>query len=179
MWVQKSMKRLFLYYMLGFVAGIFYANLLSKAYLSESGIFNEYFLCQYVQTDINVREYLFYLLQVRLLPLSLLGVIGYTRMRKAAVLFWLGWTGFSSGILSVASVLKMGIRGAGLCLIGMFPHMLFYGAAYLILIWCLYRYPEVKWNMTKAAAIVILMGCGILLEAYVNPQLIRWFAGLM
>lgn len=164
--------------MLGFLAGIFYANLLSKAYLTESGIFNEYFLSQYAQTEINVREYLFYLLQVRLLPLSVLCILGYTRFRKVASAGWLAWTGFSCGILAVSSVLKMGIRGIGLCLTGMFPHMIFYSIAYMVVIWCLYRHPEVRWNLTKTAVVAVMMGCGILLEAYINPQIVRWFAGL-
>ena len=69
--IRKSKKQLLLYYMSSFV-GILYANIVGGNAPDSSGIFQEYFLRQYMQTEINVKEYFFYLLQLRLFPLALL-----------------------------------------------------------------------------------------------------------
>ena len=74
-----------------------------------------------------------------------------------------------------AAVLKMGEKGLVLCLIALTPHLFFYAAGYLILLWYLFRYPEVRWNLSKTVCMAFLILTGFLLECYVNPVLMQMF----
>ena len=96
--MQESGKHFVLYYMLGFFAGIMYANLLAKDYIASMGILNEFFLNQYSADDINTAEYLWYVTRIRVFPALILGAFGCSYVRKGAVAAFLLWTGFSSGL---------------------------------------------------------------------------------
>lgn len=173
--MQESGKHFVLYYMLGFFAGIMYANLLAKDYITSMGILNEFFLSQYSADDINMAEYLWYVTRIRIYPVLLLGAFGRSGLRKGAVAVFLLWTGFSSGLIFTSAVMKMGIKGIILCLMALIPQFLFYMAGYLILLWYLYEYPRVHWNLTKTVIFLLLLAVGILLECYVNPVIMQMF----
>ena len=64
MGIRDSGKQFVLFSMLGFFAGILYTNIVSKDYVAVMGIFNEYFLNQYVQTEVVVQEYMWYILRI-------------------------------------------------------------------------------------------------------------------
>lgn len=173
--MQESGKHFVLYYMLGFFAGIMYANLLAKDYIASMGILNEFFLNQYSADEINTAEYLWYVTRIRVFPVLLLGAFGCSNVRKGAVAAFLLWTGFSSGLIFTSAVMKMGIKGIILCLIALIPQFLFYAAGYLALLWYLYEYPRIHWNLMKTAVFLLLLAVGILLECYVNPVLMQMF----
>ena len=73
-----------------------------------------------------------------------------------------------------SAVLQTGIRGIFLCLAALFPHFLFYGAAWVILLWYFFQYPKVEWNRMKTLGFFLLTAVGVLLECYVNPVLLKW-----
>lgn len=173
--IQENKKVLVLCCMLGFLVGIIYANLVSKDYIVSSGIFSEYFLKQYSQTEIDTMEYLWYVVRVRITPVLLIAALGCTRLRKAVVGGALVWTGFSGGMLMTAAVMKMGIKGVILCLIALLPHFLCYAAGYLILFWYLFTYPKSRWNIAKMVSMILFIFTGILLECYVNPVIMEMF----
>lgn len=172
---RDNRKYLAIFCMVGFLLGILYTNIVSKDYAVTLGIFDEYFLNQYMHTEVVVQEYLWYILRVRALPMIAIGVLGCMRIRKAAVICFLIWTGCLSGILFTSGVLKMGIKGILLCLIAGTPHFLFYIAGYSILLWYLYTYPSSKWNMSKSIFLLLMMGVGIIAECYINPILVKMF----
>ena len=161
--------------MLGFAAGIVYANLMTRDYIGNIGIFNDFFLQQYGKVEIDTPAYLWYLGKIRIMPVVLLAMLGYTRFRRVVVSAFLLWTGFSCGMIMTASVLQMGIQGLILCLIGMTPHMIFYIAGYLIPIWYFYTYPAMRWNVQKTVSTILFLAIGLVLEAYVNPILMQGF----
>lgn len=177
--IQENKKYLLLFYMLGFMAGILSANLISKDYIMSMGIFNDFFLQQYAQTDIDTGVFFWYILRIRVSPIILAGIAGCSRLRKGVVVFFLAWTGFLSGIIMTAAVMQMGIKGILLCLIGISPHFLFYIAGYAILLWYLFCYPKSRWNVTKTVSVALFMAVGILLECYVNPILVRLYIGIL
>ena len=162
-------------YMLGFLCGILYAHFIARNYITMTGIFHEYFLNQYTQTKIVIEDYFLYLLQWRVLPFVAVALLGCTRLRKAAAVACLLWTGFSGGVLAVGAVLRMGAKGMLLCLAGIFPQLIFYIMSYAMLLWYLYKYPESRWNSTKTVFVILMMGAGIITEMYLNPGLVRWF----
>lgn len=108
-------------------------------------------------------------------PVLILGALGCTKLRKGIVAAFVLWTGFSSGLLFTSAVIKMGVKGIILCLIALIPQFLFYAAGYLALLWYLYTYPQVRWNLTKTVIFLLLMAVGILLECYVNPVIMQMF----
>ena len=173
--IQENKKFLIVFCMLGFLIGIIYANMMSKDYISSMGIFNEFFLTQYSQAEIDVVEYMWYVLRVRTVPLGLIGELGCTRLRKGVVGGFLAWTGFCAGMIMTSAVLKMGVKGLILCLIALVPHFVFYAAGYIVLLWYLFTYPEVKWNLSKTVSMLLFVAVGVLLECYVNPIIMELF----
>lgn len=176
--IRKSGKQLLLYYMAGFFAGILYANVAGKEYLDTAGIFREYFLRQYMQVEIDVKEYLFYLLQIRLLPFSAVAAAGCTRFKSQTAVLTLLWTGFCGGLVAVVAVLCLGMKGMLICIAGMFPQMIAYVFSYAILLTYLYVYPEIKWNVCKSVFAGGMLLIGIVTEAYVNPHVVKLFISL-
>lgn len=173
--IQQSKKQFLIFFMVGFVAGVFYANIAIKNYLAASGILSDYFLNQYINTEIVVEDYIMYILRVRLVPLAILGVLGCTKFRKIAVIGTLVWTGFSSGLILVEAVIKLGVKGIVLCLVAVVPHFIFYILAYIVILWHLYSYPARKWDMSKTVFVVLTIIIGMVMEGYVNPILMKMF----
>ncbi len=179
MQIQENKKYLLLLYMLGFMAGILSANLISKDYIAGMGIFNEFFLQQYVQTEIDTGAFFWYIIRIRIGPVILAVIAGCSRLRKGVVVFFLAWTGFLSGMIMTAAVMQIGIKGILLCLVGILPHFPFYIAGYAILLWYLFSYPKSRWNLTKTVCFLLLMSVGIIVECYINPILVRLYIGVM
>ena len=173
--IRENKKHFILFYMLGFFIGIVYANLMSKDYITSMGIFNEFFLSQYMQADVDIAEYIWYVVRIRVAPVAVICALGCTRLRKLVVALFLLWTGFSSGMIMTSSVLKMGVKGIILCLIALTPHFIFYIAGYMILLWYFFSYPESRWNLSKTVSFLLFIAVGILLECYVNPVIMQMF----
>lgn len=163
----------------GFLAGILYTNMISSRYVTTGGIFDPDFLRQYSRTEIVEEEYLWYILRARLLPLGLLCTIGCMKWKRALTAVCLIWTGFSGGVIAVSSVIAFGIKGILFCVVGMFPQVLFYGFAYVILLWYFYTYPRGRWTVKKTTVVVVTMAIGIILEVYVNPLLMKAVISLL
>ncbi len=177
--IREGKKHFALYCMLGFFAGILYANFLSGDYIDSMGILNEYFLDQYRAENIHITEYLWYVARLRLIPILALGILSRARIRKEIAALFLMWTGFCAGLLFTSAVMKMGVKGIILCLIAFVPQFGFYIAAYFALLWYLYTYPEVRWNLSKTVVCLLLVTVGILLECYVNPVLMQMFVSTL
>lgn len=177
--ILHTRKQLFIYFMPGFLFGILYVNLIMKKYTADAGIFSDYFLKQYQTAEIIAEEYIWYLIKVRAVPFLVLLGLAFTKLRKAASIAFLMWTGFSSGMLFSMAVLSMGIKGSILCIVGILPQFLLYIPAYMVIIWYSYTYPQNRWNTQKSVFIGLTMAVGILLEAYVNPMLMQAFLGTL
>lgn len=157
----------------GFLLGILYANFVAKQYMMEIGIFSDYFLNQYRQTEFIAQEYAWYVARARLVPLVVILGLGITKIRRAAVCGALTWTGFLAGVLVTASIVKMGMRGILLCLAGFFPHFIFYTLAYAVLLLFLYAYPQNKWSVWKTVFVVLSFAMGLITEVTVNPVIVK------
>lgn len=173
MGIRQNKYRFVVWYMLGFLIGILYANFIARSYITMTGIFHEYFLNQYTQMKIVTEDYMWYLLRCRVLPLGFVVFMGSAGFRKFSATACLIWTGFSSGVLAVAAVLRMGAKGMLLCVAGIFPHFIFYIFAYVVILYYFYHYPETKWNVKKTMFVFVMFVTGILLEVYVNPTVMR------
>lgn len=176
---SRNRHYLVIFYMLGFFCGILYANFIARSYVTVTGIFHEYFLNQYGQMEIENLDYLWYLFRWRIAPFAVVGFAGFTKFKKAAAVICLLWTGFCAGVLAVGAVMRMGAAGMLLMMAGIFPQLLFYIAAYAVLLWYLYSFPRTGWNAGKMVFVAVMMLAGILTEAYVNPGIVRWIVKWM
>ena len=67
----------------GFLLGIVYVNFIARKYMAEPGIFSDFFLNQFQSVSIDVKEYIWYLLRLRAVPiLALAGLLLY-KSRKS------------------------------------------------------------------------------------------------
>ncbi len=177
--VRQKAHILWLCLGIGFVVGIFFENLITKNQEGTLKIFQTYFLEQYQEMVIVKEEFLFYIAKMRVISFFILCMLGCFRWRKAVSIFVLLWTGFLAGLLSVASVLSLGVKGILLCLAGVIPHFLFYGIAYGILLLHLFSYPKNRWNVSKTMITVLMLLAGILLETYINPYILKWLIKIL
>lgn len=177
--IFHTRKQLIAFFMPGFLFGIVYVNFIAVRYMAEPGLFSTYFLEQYQSVDIIAGEYLWYLIRTRIFPLIILAGFSVTRLRKAASVLFLIWTGMSGGILISLAAADLGIKGSILCITGLLPQFLFYIPAYLILLWYAYAYPASRWNRQKTIFISFMMAAGLVLEVYVNPVLVRIFLSVL
>lgn len=159
----------------GFLLGIIYVNFIAKKYMAEPGIFSDYFLNQFVNVKIDVRDYIWYLIRLRAVPFIALGFFSFTRLRKAAAVLFLIWAGISGGILVSAAASELGIKGCLLCVTALFPQFLFYIPAFLVLLWYCCSVPQSRWNRQKTVFTVLMMSLGLILELYVNPIIVKGF----
>lgn len=163
----------------GFFVGILYENIMLKKYDMSLQMFQSQFLKQYQQTSLVAEKYLFPVMKERLLMLAIIVILGNLKWKKLMLCGITLWTGFVLGILSVASVVQLGVLGILLCFVGMFPHMLFYIVAYSVLLSYYYHYPRIQWNYVKTIFLVLIMILGIVLEVYVNPILFKLILGVL
>ena len=193
----------------GFLLGIVYVNFIARKYMAEPGIFSDFFLNQFQSVSIDVKEYIWYLLRLRAVPILALAGLSFTKAGKAAAVLFLIWTGVSAGILISAAVLNMGIKGSILCLIGLFPQFLLYIPAYVVLLWYCYTVPQtldvnnmqdkvtVRFRVAdvykdryitvyydgvhrqKTIFVSLAMSVGIILEMYVNPIIVKAFLSVL
>lgn len=172
-------KRLTAVVLFAFLAGILYVNLFAREISDSNELFDEYFLKQYQNMEINMGRYLIYLLRIRVVPVVVVTSLMFTRFRKVAAWGTVCWTGFQGGFLMALAVMCMGIKGSFLCVIGGFPHLLLYFAAYIVILWYGMTYPQSRWESQKTVFVTGIMLAGIFLEAYVSPVIMKLFIGIL
>ncbi|WP_461810617.1 stage II sporulation protein M [Faecalimonas sp.] len=173
--IRQSKTYITMFCVVGFLGGILYANFISNQIFNTSGIFSEYFLSQYPSIEIISKEYICYVLRIRLIPLIFLILLGQTKIRKTMISLFLFWIGFSGGILIVTSIFRLGVKGVLLFVIGTMPQFLFYVLGYAMVVWYFYTYPMSKWNYSKTIFLFSMISLGIITEVYVNPILMKMF----
>ena len=156
-----------------FFIGIIYENIISKGNVLFSELFMRSNLERYLQANVIGEKYLWYVVKSRLLILATACILGCFRWKKLFVILCLFLCGFFAGIISVAAVMQLGIKGILLCLAGILPQGIFYVMAYSMLFLYWFRYPESRWNRAKLLFVVVMFLAGIVLESYVNPTLVK------
>ena len=173
--IFHTRKQFLAFFMPGFLLGIIYVNFIARKYMAEPGIFSEFFLNQFVNVQIDVREYLWYLLRLRVVPFIALAALSFTRIRRAAAVLFLVWAGVSGGILISAAAADLGIKGCLLCVTALFPQFMFYIPAFIVMLWYCYTAPQNHWNRQKTIFVTLTMSLGLITELYINPVIVKVF----
>lgn len=175
---HSGKRQMLAFFVPGFLLGIIYVNFAAEKYMAEAGIFSDLFLSQFADMQIDIRSYLPYLIRLRAVPLLLLAAVSFTRLRKAAAILFLLWTGFTGGVTVSSAVYGLGLKGSLLCAAALLPQFLFYIPAFMILLWYCISAPGTRWNRQKTIFVIAAMAAGIVLELWVNPELVRAFTAL-
>lgn len=170
--MNKS-QLLVLFLAVGFFLGIIYENIVSRDSVVLSELFFRSNLEHYLQTNIISEIYLWYVAKTRVFLLMIVCGLSYFRWKKLFVGLCLTLCGFFAGTVTVAAVIQLGIKGILLCIAGLFPQGIFYVMAYSMLFVYWFRYPDSRWNRTKLLFVILMFLMGIILEAYVNPVVVK------
>lgn len=163
----------------GFLTGILIVNYIWGEQLSLIGTFTEVYLMRLKNETISFQQYTWYLIQVRGLFFLILFLMMGIRIRKIVAAFFLLWTGMSGGILLSEAVAELGMKGSILCLAGLFPQILFYVPAVLVLLRFCWNYPQNQWNRQKTFFVCGLCLIGIFSESCLNPWLIQQIVNIL
>lgn len=164
---------LILFLAVGFLIGIIYENVIAGNSVVLSELFLRSNLELYLKTNIISEKYLWYVAKARIILLATVCIFSYIRWKKLYVILCLVVFGFFAGVMSVAAVMQLGIKGIVLCIAGILPQGIFYVTAYSMLFVYWFRYPESQWNRVKLLFVIIMFLAGIVLETYVNPALVK------
>ena len=165
---------LLLFIAVGFLVGIIYQNVVSGNQMISTDLFLQSNLERFLHTDVVVEKYLWYVLKERILLLGLIFILGCLKWKKFVVTLCLGLAGFVMGVLTVSAVLQLGMKGILFCMAGLLPQGIFYGIVCSVLFVYWYWFPARQWNHVKTIFVIIMFLVGVIVEAYVNPLLVKW-----
>ena len=163
----------------GFFVGIIYQNLLNKKMVVINELFLSSNLQRYLQVKVDAKDFFIYVIKERILLFAIILLLSCVKWKKVFTAICLSGIGFFFGILSVSSVLQLGMKGLLLVLGGVFPQGIFYGAQYGMLLNYWYEHPLREWNHVKTIFVIMMFVTGMLLETYVNPIIVRWLISLI
>lgn len=162
-----------------FILGVVYINLLAYDYLAMTSIFNQYYLQQFKEQTIVINDVIFQIAKIRIVPFIILFLLSYTKFSKPGVILFISWYGFLWGAYLAMGVSLLGIKGIILCVMGVLPQGFFYLPAYIMGLLYTYFKPLIKWSAVKTIVIVLSIFCGIVLECYISPSIVKWFIGII
>lgn len=165
----------------GVLGGTLLANLLSGSYLSV--------LSELVTEVSELLEgfsgkdsgYFIYLLKLRGIPLLVLWCCLFTAYGTEAFCVASAWYGLCTGAVISGAVLLWGAGGVLVFLAMIFPQYIFYGVIFLLLVTGYERIRSMRATRTVQLSeeisefllMAVLFLIGLLLEAYLNPILLR------
>lgn len=172
-------------FFISFLAGVLVANFMGIASGKDTGAMGEYYMNRYLYTDIAGRELFVYLFYERVPRAFLLFLL------SAGIGIWIiyGYVlylGLSIGMLSVISIISYGVKGVLLMWAFLFPQWILYIP--VVFLWYGFLRERRKARrefagekkmgkraeyLMFAAGGMMLLICGIFLESYVNPQILR------
>ena len=152
----------------GFFVGILYENFSETIHF-----FKTEQLLRLREMNFQSKEYLLYIMKMRMLPLIGALFLWNFRWRKIVVLMVSGWCSFFLGRILVAAILAHGVKGILLSMGALLPHTIFYVLLYFIIILQVYDERRRKWKQIQIAAIIILLVLGIGSEVYINPNVLK------
>lgn len=172
-------------FLLFFFLGILAANWVGQEKLLQYGMLNQYYVGQLAYAQLESGAYFLFLTKRRMRVFGMTMLFVYTRFGIFVLPGVIGWHAFSLGYLFVNALVCMKFQGMLLVLLSVFPQIIFYAAAYFGLGRILFgektelsmplgisRY----WKNPRLFLLVsalLCMICGIWLESYVNPVLLK------
>lgn len=159
-------------------AGVFAGTALVQTQKDSAfaGIFSEYFLNQYAMLQIDYGRMLRYVGSCRIGQYAFAiccGAVSGAALLLGILTFLLGMTW---GTVVSISTLRLGLKGVLICVLGIFPQILFYIPAFgWVVMWIRRKGNNRKKYILLAVAGIFFLLFGILAEVYVNPRILQQF----
>lgn len=174
----------------GILAGILFVNLGKSILLESTGLLDEYALYQMKYMTVDSKALFYYVLKERLTGLMLLAVMSTTYLGLVVCAGAAFWYGMCAGMFLATSVIRYGVKGLLLVVVGIFPQYLVYVPAMLwMLLWCQSLYqviyldktygakqPDISFlypRLLRLTGIFALFLLGCVLESFLNPTLMK------
>ena len=171
----------------GFIVGILLLSLWRKE-LAGGGFLDEDMLYHMKYMTVDSRALMWYVLGERLKSVIIAAVLATTYLGLAFAWALAAWYGLTAGMFFALAVLRYGVKGILLAVVGMFPQYLVYIPAFYFLIrWCESVCRSIYFEKVAVLAdkhillmkllqllgiiAVVIIGC--LLESYVNPIILN------
>lgn len=162
--------------LLAFLCGIIIVNLPGNEAWANNSILNRYSLATLSFQGIDYEEYFYEVLFLRFQTVVSLWICSkFVSKRIVKVGFAIIMCAFWGGIITIA-ILANGLWGILFCLCAIFPHSVCYVLAYTLWGRETIGYVNIEKRKVDFAAtilIIVLIGIGCLLEAYISPVLIE------
>ena len=115
------------------------------------------------------------ILLIRVAQTAVIEFLCRSRIHRLTVPLLLVWAGCGAGLSLVLMTWQQGVLGLFVFLVSIFPHQIFYGAAWgILLIKCLSGYEAGRRRFWGAVTALLLFG--ILMEVHVNARLLSLFS---
>ncbi len=186
--VHFGKKNLMPIFFIGIVSGILILNLGKSTLLEGTGLFDEYTLYGMKSMTVDRGALFCYVFRRRMLALLIMAITATTYLGYAACIGVAGWCGMAAGTFLSALTIRYGIKGVILAVVSVFPQMLFYLPAIIMMLgWGedIYRaiyskgtLPDgtdrVFWmkKLGRLGLIALITVLGCMMEGYVNPGLL-------
>lgn len=178
----------------GFVLGLVLMNMGQKVLLENTGLLSEYTLYEMKYSEISSNAFFWYVLRERVGAVLVMALLSTTWLGMVSAYAYSAWLGVSFGMLLMAAMLRYGLKGIFLIIVGVFPQGIIYLPACFYLLklsqeFCAIMYfpskistrlrldETGKNNIMRRKAfqflslvVVVIIGC--FLESYVNPKLV-------
>lgn len=177
-------------FLIGFVAGVIVLNIGSSFFLDSVGLLDEYTLGRIKYLEINRNNFFIYVIKKRLTAVWGLTLLSSALWGAVFLYLYIFWLGASMGILLSAAIVRYGIKGILLIVVGCLPQILIYVPAMLGIfelcrsIWSGLYSPDcdISFKLKKKQRLVqwltqfllwnIVVIIGAAAESYVNPEFV-------
>ncbi len=174
----------------GVFAGMFCMNFGRSILLENTGLLDEYTLYHMKYMTVDSSALFYYILKQRLCGVLVLAVLSTTYLGLAVCSGVVLWYGVCTGAFLATAVIRYGLKGILLVVVGIFPQYLVYVPAMIIMLfWCQKVYRTIYLDRTYALehdknflfpkfllqllGIVMFFVVGCVLESFLNPYLLR------
>ena len=167
----------------GLFAGILIMNLGKSILLENTGLLDEYTLYHMKYMTVDGSALFYYVLKERFGQLIVLAVLSTTYLGLAICGGTTLWYGICAGTFLAAAMMRYGIKGILLVVVGVFPQYIIYvPGMILMLYWCQSLYRSIylekteiqPWHwIVRLIGIFLLFVVGCILESFLNPILFR------
>jgi len=169
----------------GILLGMVIMNLGKSILLENTGLLDEYTLYHMKYMTVDNNALFCYILGERVKQVLILAVLSTTYLGLVVcggITFWYGVCG---GAFLAVSVLRYGVKGILLVIVGLFPHYLIYVPVMIVLLlWCQKINRKIYFDKTEISIprssiqllgilLVFLVGC--ILESFLSPYILRGF----
>lgn len=172
--INRCITKQQIFFALAFLIGIVWVTILARGKIPENTLMDQTLSRSLLEEGWNKKELLLQCGLSRGLIFGIIMILAHTPMKNSMRLGVTIWIGFVFGVMLKLFYLWYGITGVGLCITALIPHFIFYWMAYGLICWEADRNSiYTKRNFAPILLVILVVIMGIILESYVNPNLLR------